>query len=348
MRGVGVKLLDRARHLPSVRLQHPGRVCDLSDIEVFTRVVETKSFTAAADLLKVSKATTSKHISAIEQRFGVGLINRTTRSFSVTDAGARFYAHCRQILADIENAEAEVLELSSVLRGRLRISAPASFGHICIAPQLRQFLELYPNIDLDLSFSDETTDFVRQGCDLAIRVTRMPPKGMHGVCLSGCVHLVCAAPEYVAQHGQPAHPEELVRHCCLAYAHGLGGEVWQLTGPRGPVSVRVDGRLRADNGDALRAVLLAGGGLAIMPKFLVAPDLRAGRLVDALPGYIDRSYAVYAFQPRRNVIAPKVQAFVAFLRERFAENPDCYVEPITQGINEEGDRVSESTRMQME
>jgi DNA-binding transcriptional LysR family regulator len=289
----------------------------LTHIAVFLHVVDTGSFTAAAHKLGMSKPTVSKHITTLEQHLGARLLNRTTRSLGLTEIGANFYTHCQNIMAEVEAAEAEVVQSSGAPRGRLRISAPVCFGDRCVAPELPEFLDRYPDIEIDLSLSNHHVDLIKEGYDLAVRVTRSEPAGLVSTYLAPCTHLVCATPEYLERHGKPRTVADLARHSCLMYVFFGSGHSWQLDGPNGPETVKVSGRFQANNGDALRQALLSGLGLALMPTYLVSEDLAAGRLCNVLPGYSENSYAVYAVHPEEGRDLLKVQALVEYLRSRF-------------------------------
>jgi DNA-binding transcriptional LysR family regulator len=290
----------------------------LTHIAVFMRVVETGSFTAAARKLGMSKPTVSKHITTLERHLGARLLNRTTRSLGLTEIGAGFYSHCQNIMAEVATAEAEVLQSSGTPRGRLRISAPVCFGDRCMVPKLPEFLERYPDIEIDLSLSNRQVDLIKEGYDLAIRVTRNEPAGLISTHLAPCTHLVCAAPAYLERHGRPRNLAALAKHNCLLYAFFGSGNSWHLDGPNGPATVKVRGRFQANNGDALRLALLSGQGIGLMPTYLVSEDLAAGRLTDVLPGYRETSYAVLAVYPEEGRDLPKVQALVEHLRACFA------------------------------
>lgn len=288
----------------------------LTHIAVFTRVVDSGSFTAAAHQLGMSKPTVSKHISMLEAHLGARLLNRTTRSLGLTEVGANFYGHCRNIMAELEVAEGEVVRSGSAPRGRLRVSAPTCFGDRWVAPALPEFLDMYPDLEIDLALDNGFVDLIRDGFDLAIRITREPPAGLGFRRLAPFLHLVYGAPGYGERFGWPETPRHLAGHNCLINPYFAAGDCWQLSGPNGVEAVKVAGRFRADDGGALRSAVLAGCGLALMPSFLVAADVVAGRLCDALPGYRENSFAVYAVYPETDRIAPKVQAFLNYLEPR--------------------------------
>jgi DNA-binding transcriptional LysR family regulator len=294
---------------------------ELTPITVFAKVVETKSFTVAARQLGLSKATVSKQVATLEKRLGARLLVRTTRSLSLTEIGAKFYTRCRYIVSELETAEDEVTQFRTEPRGTLRINAPVSFGAHYLAREVCDFLRLYPSIQVDLALSDRAVGLTEEYFDLAIRITREAPANLQSKLLAPCVHLVCGAPGYLRDHGTPQRAEDLADHDCLTYAYLATGNTWHLDGPHGTVPVMVSGSLRANNGEALRHALLSGLGVGLMPWFLVANDLAAGRLLDVLPGYRNRSYSIYAVYPDPGPLLPKVRVFVNFLQMRSGRWP---------------------------
>lgn len=294
----------------------------LSGMAVFVRVVEEESFSAAARVLGMSKSAVSKQVAALEERLGARLLNRTTRRLALTDAGAAFHERAARILADAEEAETAVSQLSAAPRGVLRVNAPVTFGIQHLGPLLPAFMAAYPDLAVEVSLNDRFVDLVEEGFDVAVRVGRLPDSSLIARRLAPVRRLVVASPAYVEAHGMPTGPEDLRGHSCLHYTYQLRGDAWSLTGPDGRVAeVRVAGRLRANNGDILRAALLAGMGVAYTPSFIVGRDLAEGRLVRLLPGWEDTTAAVYAVHPHSRLVAPKVRAFVDYLAERFAGCP---------------------------
>ncbi|MFA7431325.1 MAG: LysR family transcriptional regulator [Rhodospirillaceae bacterium] len=291
----------------------------LSGMAVFVRVVEEESFSAAARVLGLSKSAVSKQVAALEERLGARLLNRTTRRLALTDAGTAFFERAQRILADAEEAEAAVTQLSTAPRGVLRVNAPVTFGVQHLGPLLPAFMAAYPELAVDLVLNDRFVDLVEEGFDVAVRIGRLSDSSLIARRLAPLRRLLVASPEYVAVHGAPQQPDDLRNHACLLYTYLLRGDAWSLTGPNGRTTeVRVTGRLRANNGDVLRSALLGGMGIAYTPSFIVGRDLAEGRLVRVLPGWEDVSAAVYAVHPHARLVPPKVRAFVDFLAERFA------------------------------
>lgn len=288
----------------------------LMHVVAFARVVDAHGFTAAARQLGMSKATVSKHVTMLEAHLGTRLLNRTTRSLGLTEDGARFYAHCRNILAELASAETELLQAGASPRGRLRVNAPTFFGSRRLAPALYDFLESYPELEVELTLCDEEDDLVAVGMDVAIRVSREPEAGTRATRLAPCAMVVCGAPRYLERYGAPAVPGDLVRHNCLSYVPSPDADVWCLDGPTGEARIKVRGRFRANDAEALRSAVLSGFGLALMPTLQVAEDLRAGDLVEVLPGYQARSHSIYVIHPNGGQVPAKTRAFIGFLEAR--------------------------------
>ena len=294
----------------------PRQINWLTHVAVFSQVVESHSFTSAADRLGLSKPTISKHIAALEEHLGMRLLSRTTRSLNLTEAGAKFYQHCREIMVELEAAETEVLGLSSVPRGHLRVIAPTWFADCVLVRILGDFLECYSEIEVDLSLSEHPVDLIAGSFDVAILISRAEPSGLGFTTLAPCVRVVCGSPQYCEQYGMPSVPQDLVHHNCLDCADFRTRDCWQVEGPNGCQAVKVSGRFRINSCAAIRTALLSGLGLGLMPIFLVSEDLRANRLRDVLPGYYAKTNFIFAAYPHGMPIAPKVQAFVDYLEEQ--------------------------------
>lgn len=295
----------------------------LAAMAVFVRVVEAGGFSAAARELGLSKSAVSKSVARLEDRLGLRLLNRTTRKLSLTEAGAAYHAGCRRMLAEAEAAERAVVLLAGAPRGTLKVNAPMSFGVARIAPLLPDFLRRYPEVELDMVFEDRATDLVEQGYDLAVRIGALPDSSLVARRLCPVRRLLVAAPDYLATRGTPARPEALAAHDCLLYHYLPSGDLWRFQGPEGEErSVKVSGRARLNNGEALLTACIAGLGVALMPSFLCAEALRDGRLRRLLPDWRDPAeLAVHAVFPATRNLSPKVRAFVDHLAAAFAPGP---------------------------
>ena len=294
---------------------------NLTGMAIFARVVEARSFTAAAAALDLSKSAVSKQVARLEDRLGARLLNRTTRRLSLTEVGAAFYERCARILVEVEDAELAVGRLQDAPRGTLRINAPMSFGQLHLAPAVADFLNGHPGLAIDLTLNDRIVDLVEEGYDVAIRISRLADSSLIARRLVPSRRVVCGSPAYFERHGVPRHPADLRRHNCLLYSYLPSAEEWQFVGPDGPAAVRVSGTLRANNGDALEAAMLTGLGVALQPTFIAGRDLQAGRLVAVMPDYVDESASVYAVYPHIRHLSAKVRAFIDFLAARFCPAP---------------------------
>lgn len=290
----------------------------LAAMRVFVKVVELGSFTKAAEALKVSRTMATTHMARLEEHLGVRLLNRTTRRLSLTEAGTAYYEKCAGLLAEIETLEDSLEAMTEEPRGVLKISAPVSFGSLHLGSALGEYLERYPQVNLDVSLNDRTVDLVEEGYDLAIRIASLVDSSLIARRIASTRVRACASPAYLARRGVPAHPRELAGHDCLGYAYSGAGGVWSFEGPDGPVEVRARTETRANNGDFLRILALHGHGIVLLPAFLIPDDLAAGRLVELLPDYAAPELGIFAVYPSRKYLSAKVRTLVDFLVQRFA------------------------------
>ena len=289
---------------------------NLSGMLVFSRVVQLGSFTEAARQLGRSKAAISREISALEARLDAQLLRRTTRSMSLTEVGEIFYQRCLRVVEEAEAAELSVSELREAPRGVIRVAAPMSFGQLEIAPRLHRFLDRYPQIQVELELTDRSVDLVHERIDLSIRIRR--PRNQTYVLRRLCPirGLLVASPKYLEHNPAPAAPADLTKHNCLTFrGHS---ERWDFsTGQH----VEVSGNLRADNGDALRQAALAGLGLVYLPSFIVAEDVRAGRLIPLLLEHVHPGTACFAVYSESRQLSPKVRTMIDWLVEDLGAEP---------------------------
>ena len=294
---------------------------DLTGMAVFARVVEYESFTAAARELALSKSAVSKYVSRLENRLGARLLNRTTRRLSLTEVGRVFYDHCRRIVEEAAEAEQAVTRLHAEPRGTLRLNIPHTFGTLHVTPALPQFMARYPDIGVDLDLDDRMVDMVEEGYDLAIRIARLPDSSLIARKLAPLRVAVCASPDYWRRRGRPARPDDLKQHNCLNYKYLLTRDAWPFRGPDGKQPVRVNGNLRANNGEVLRTAALDGLGVYMAPTFIVGEDLQQGRLEAVLREYMEPDRDIYAVYPETRHLSAKVRVFIDFLVERFGPEP---------------------------
>lgn len=298
----------------------------LTGMAVFAKVVETGTFTGAAQAMGLSKGAVSKQIAKLEDRLGARLLNRTTRRSSLTEVGAAFYERCRRIVAEAEEAELAVTRLHAEPRGTLRVNLPMSFGMIHMADALPDFMAAYPEISLDVTLDDRVVNVVDEGYDVVIRITDLPDSSLIARRIAPFRIATCASSAYWDAHGRPKHPDDLRGHACLLYSYLSNLNEWRYRGPDGPFAVRVDGPMRGNNGDLLRAAAVAGLGVVRSPTFIVGCHLVEGRLEQVLAEYEDDDRGIYAVYPHNRHLSAKVRAFVDFMAKRFAD-------PIWLGMN---------------
>ena len=295
----------------------------LTDVAVFVRVVERGSFTLAAEDLNLSRAVVSKYLTRLEERLGARLLHRTTRRLSLTEAGAALFEASRGALERIEEAEAAVAQFQAEPRGRLRVSAPMSFGILHLGPALADFARAYPKVTLDVKLDDRYVNLVEEGIDVAVRIGSLTDSTLVARKLAITNAVVCASPEYLARHGEPESPEDLATHNCLIYSYLSSANLWRFAASGGrEIPVAVNGSLRINNGIVLTEAAVAGHGILLTPSFYVAPLLRSGRLKRILAGYKLKELGIYAVYPQRGHVPPKVRAFVDYFAQRFGRKPD--------------------------
>lgn len=295
----------------------------LNDVEVFVRVVQTGNFTAAAEQLNLSKSVVSKYVTRLEHELGARLLNRTTRRLSLTEAGEVFFERCRFGLQEIDGARSEVSWMQGEPRGKLKLSAPVSFGVAHLAPILSKFVERHPAVDIDMVMDDRKVDLIKEGFDLALRLTKeLAESSLIAKRIAPCRHVVCASPAYLEKHGIPQKPQDIADHTILKYRYQHSALEWDFKAPDGTVeSVEVKSRIQINNSLAIRELLLAGVGLTRVPTYLVGHDIAAGRLKAVLSDYQALEISIFVIYPHREFLSPKVRAFVSFLSEQITERP---------------------------
>jgi DNA-binding transcriptional LysR family regulator len=290
----------------------------------FVKVVETGGFSSAARHLNVSTSVVTTHVKSLEDRLGVRLLNRNTRSVSLTEAGRAYYERCVQILSEIEDAEEAVQVLQSKPRGILRLNTGTAIGALLV-PSIADFTALYPGVSVRLTVTSRMVDLVEEGFDLAIRVASFADSSLvtdsslivRRLATFGVV--VCGSPDYLARQGRPEHPSDLVRHNCLNFYDGPWGRQWHFTGPDGDLHVRVAGSFETNSGDALRAAALLGQGLIFAPTFIVADEIKSGTLVPLLTDFLPGEVSIAALYPHRKHLPAKVRSFIDLVAKNFRE-----------------------------
>lgn len=285
------------------------------EMTVFAAVVEAGSFVGAADALGISKAVASRLVAELEARLGVRLLHRTTRRLSLTEEGRTFHARCKSVLADVEEAEAEITARAGQARGLVKINVPVTFGVMHLAPLWGDFMAKNPQVSLDVTLSDRFIDLVEEGYDLAVRIGRLGNSSLISRQLSSTRLVACASPRYLKSHGEPSHPDDLARHAVLAYSLFSTGDLWEFTGAQGPVATRVQPRLRTNSGDTCVQAALHHQGIILQPTFIVQEHLKSGALKEILPAYRAAELGIHAVYPSRHHVAPKIRVLIDYLHK---------------------------------
>ena len=289
------------------------------EYELFARVIETGSLAAAGRTLKLSPAMVSKRIAALEERLGARLLHRTTRKLATTEAGQRFYERVVEILAASREAENLVTGVSGAPSGRLRLTAPTSFGRLHVAPHLKPFLDAWPRLEIELDLSDGYVDLVAERIDLAIRIAPAIENGLTGHRLAPNRRVLCASPDYLKQHGAPTRLQDLRRHRLLAAAAQLP---WRLQGRAGTVLVQGESVVRTNSSEVVRELAIAGMGIALRSTWDIGAELRNGILQVVLPEHPGATdVSIFAVHPVTNFVPAGVRAFIDHLRAIYGPIP---------------------------
>ena len=296
-----------------------SKLPDFEALAIFAKVVELRSFAAAANELALSKATVSKAVGRLEERLGARLFNRTSRRLALTDAGRTLAAGAARLLAEGETLESEALAQAAAPRGLVRLAAPMTFGVNVLAPLLPDFLTQYPDVSVDLHLSDAMVDLVGEGFDIGVRIASLPDSSLVARRLCTMPRYTVAAPAYLERYGRPTHPMHLARHRCFAYAYLSTPNLWQYTNAAGEqATVRPSGQLRVNNGEAVLPALIAGLGIADLPEFIVGDAIAAGQVEVILKDWKQTEGAVHLVMPPGGPRPARVEALIEFLADRLS------------------------------
>jgi len=297
---------------------------ELNEIEIYVKVAEAKSFTLAANHLGISKASVSKSITRLEKSLGTRLIQRTTRRLILTDAGVKYYQHSVRALAEMDLAKKAIHSLKAAPSGRLRVTAPVTFGNLHVASHIPTFLQTFENVNVDLVLTDRKVNLTAEGFDLAIRLSAQPGLNLIAKKIAPTKRVLCASPLYLDRFGKPKLLQDLSHHQCLSYLHFTAKPQWCFKGPKGIIQVAVNGRYQINNIEAIQSAVLDGCGIALMPTYLVGPEIASGRLIEILPQHESVSefgdHVLAAYPPDRFLL-PKVRVFIEFLKKKYGPRP---------------------------
>lgn len=289
------------------------------EYELYARVIETGSLAAAGRSLNLSPAMVSKRIAALEERLGARLLYRTTRKLATTEAGQRFYERVVEILAASRAAESLVTGAAGEPTGRLKLTAPTSFGRLHVAPHLKAFLDRWPRLEIELDLSDSYVDLLGERVDLAIRIAPGVEAGLTGHRLAPNRRLLCASPAYLKQHGAPARWQDLRRHRLLA---AEGQLPWRLHSKTGTLLIPGESAVRTNSSEVVRELAIAGLGIALRSTWDVGNELRSGVLKPVLPDHPGAADVnIFAVHPATNFVPPGVRAFIDHLRAIYGDAP---------------------------
>jgi DNA-binding transcriptional LysR family regulator len=287
-------------------------------MRLFVRVAELGSFSAVAQQMGVARSVVTRQVAALEQHLGCKLMARSTRSLTLTSAGAAYLEKCRVILNLVEAAETDIASERQTPRGPIRISLPLSFGVKRVAPLLLEFARRHPEVTLDMDYSDRRVNLIEEGIDLSIRVTRRLDAGDVARRIGTSRMRVLASPDYLSRHGQPAHPAELAHHVCLGYTNAGAATTWQFVVDGQLENFPIRSRINANNGDVLTEAAAQGLGIVCQPDFIAGSFIAAGRVVEILVDYPGPELGIYAMLPSNRHIPYRVRVLMDFLAARLA------------------------------
>jgi DNA-binding transcriptional LysR family regulator len=289
----------------------------LREMELFARVVETGSFSAAARDLKLGQPAVSKTIAGLEDRLGVRLLVRSTRRLSPTEAGMAFYERALRAIAEANEAEAAAQGAGAGLQGRLRVSAPVTFARLHIVPKLGAFLDAHPKLRLELVMEDRITDLVAENIDAALRLGALTDSALKARKLGQADRLVVASPAYLARRGIPNTPADLLKHDGIIYGQSSGGQEWLFRRGSSETPVHIQTRLTLSAAEGVREAVLAGQGFAISSRWMFAPELESGEVVPVLQEWSLPPMDLWVIYPSGRLTSTKARAFVKWFEEIF-------------------------------
>lgn len=292
----------------------------LTAMQVFVDIAHTRSFTASAERLNMSRAMVTRYIATLEKWLNARLLHRTTRLVTLTHTGEQSLQHCIKMLDIMEDAEVEITPEENTLRGQLKLTCSMSFAHAHLATAVCDFLTLHPQLKIDLDANDNTLNLVEAQIDLAIRISNAPDPMLIARPLTQCDSVLVASPQYLNTNGHPQHPSDLSQHACLGYAN-FGKGIWQLSLGDQIEQIEVTTRFTANEVTLLLNAALSNAGITLQPRYLANPYITEGSLIQILPEWAPPPLTLYALYASRRHLSPAVRALLDFLVERFASPP---------------------------
>ncbi len=293
----------------------------LDGMKTIVAAVETGSFTAASERLGISKALVSKYVGEVEGALGVRLFNRSTRRLALTEAGRGYYDQVIPLLEEFTALVDNVTGEQSAPRGLLRVSVPVTFGEMKLSPLVPKFLNQNPDMQVDLQMSDRMIDMLEEGIDVVVRIGGVDDSNLIAKHITTLPLILCASPSYLDQHTSPTSAESIGEHNCIIDSNFRIGKQWPIVSPDGQTtSIEVNSRVAANSPRAVKEIALAGGGIGMIPKFIVDQELEDGLLIEVLPGFSTLEFGLFAIYPHRRYLSKKVRCFIDFLVEEFRES----------------------------
>jgi len=284
-------------------------------------VVETGSFTAASERLNISKALVSKYIGEVERGLNIRLFHRSTRKLAMTEAGKTYYQRALPLLDELSELADAVSGEKSSPQGLLRISVPVAFGEMKLAPLIPQFLQRYPDIRLELMLRNSVVDMVEEGIDVRLLIGGVDDSSLVARHIKTLPLILCASPDYLRQQGEPKTPKDITGHACIIDSNFRIGKQWPMVSATGKTqSIKVNSRIAASSPSAVKEIAIAGGGIGMVPRFILEPALQQGLLKEVLPGYSTLEFGLFALYPHRRYLPKKVRCLIDFMLAEFAES----------------------------
>jgi LysR family transcriptional regulator for bpeEF and oprC len=313
----------------------------LQAMEVFIQVVDCGSFTKAAEMLNLPKATVSTLVQTLESTLSVKLLHRTTRQVMITSDGAAYYERCIQILSDVRDAEESLSRHRLSPSGRLRVDTPTGLASEILIPALPAFFERYPDITLELGSTDRPVDLVEEGVDCAVRGGELVDPNLIARRIGVINFVTCASPAYIERHGMPHHPRDLERHRCVNYFSAKTGKIskWDFTHDGERIEVSLPGAIALNDSNAYVQAGLAGLGIINMTDYLLLQHIAAGRMVQVLPEWSIDPLPVHIVYPQNRHLSAKVRVFVEWVSELFASHPNLRLQAPRPSVQPEMETV---------